>query len=378
MINWFLEGFIARDQATRRMALDDFPFTVGRGDDNALIVQSGEVSRRHAQFCATNADLKLEDLGSTNGTFVNRQRITQTTLLKHGDIIRFGNMEYRVIAKADLTQLPTQSDPDETNLSVTPFDQTTVPEGMSRLKEMLDKQLLRPVFQPIVQNDGSLLGYELLGRGAHPLLPELPLELFKLAESAGLEMEISEMFRELGAQVMEAQNRPDLNLFMNTHPAELLDPDRLFRSLRELRFRYPHQKMTIEIHEQAVSDLSAMKKLMMRLRALNYQVAYDDFGAGQSRLIELVDASPDVVKFDISLIRDIDKAPAARVQMLRMLLNMCQEMKIDTLAEGVSRKEEARACAKLQFSLVQGFFFGRPKAMKPSVTEKNDKFIKSM
>lgn len=359
LINWFIEGYITSDQTTRRLEIDKFPFYVGRDDKNELVVHSGEVSRKHAQFLLDGQSLKLEDLGSTNGTFVNRQRLTQSLELHHGDILRFGNMEYRVIAADDLDQLKQPEDPEATCLSMKAFDASVVPEGISRIRELLDQHMVAPVFQPIVDLNGHSVGFELLGRGAHPDLPVAPVELFALAESAGLEIELSEVFRKEGLKAA-VDSGIETDFFVNTHPAELEDPDRLIHSIWGLRDNYPDMQLTLEIHEQGVTDTQKMKELQSKLRELDIEIAYDDFGAGQSRLVELVEATPKVVKFDICLIRDIHKATEARLKMLRLLMQMCREMGVKTLAEGVGCKEEADVCVDLKFDLMQGFHYGKP------------------
>src|SRR2546423_3514337 len=50
-----------------------------------------EVSRRHAAIRSEGGSLAIEDLGSTNGTFVNGERITVVTVLRHGDSVRLGD-----------------------------------------------------------------------------------------------------------------------------------------------------------------------------------------------------------------------------------------------------------------------------------------------
>jgi predicted component of type VI protein secretion system len=71
--------------------------TIGReGCDLNLIDQ--EVSRRHAAIRSADGSLAIEDLGSTNGTFVNDERITGTRVLSHGDTVRLGNTVWTVRA----------------------------------------------------------------------------------------------------------------------------------------------------------------------------------------------------------------------------------------------------------------------------------------
>jgi len=69
--------------------------TVGRSADNEIVVNDAEVSRRHARILhqqdAAGSKFLLEDLGSTNGTFVNGLRCNTLTPLADGDIVEFGD-----------------------------------------------------------------------------------------------------------------------------------------------------------------------------------------------------------------------------------------------------------------------------------------------
>ena len=162
--------------------------------------------------------------------------------------------------------------------------------------------------------------------------------MFLAASQLDLESELSAMLRLAGLQYgTKIPNAP--NLFLNTHPAELVTCG-LLKSLRHIREIYPEQPITLEVHEAAATDATMMKKLREELNALRMQLAYDDFGAGQSRLVELMAVSPDVVKFDMTLIRDINLAPPRQQQMLANLVRMVREMGIKALAEGVETEAE--------------------------------------
>lgn len=64
-----------------------------------------------------------------------------------------------------------------------------------------------------------------------------------------------------------------------------------------------------------------MSDIKNHLHALKVGLAFDDFGAGQARLLELSEVSPDILKFDICLIHDIDSTSPARQHMVEMLVN---------------------------------------------------------
>ncbi|MBK8903395.1 MAG: FHA domain-containing protein [Anaerolineaceae bacterium] len=67
------------------------PQTIGRSANNAIVINDAEISRRHAQLTPQGSSFVIEDLGSTNGTFVNGIRLNQPTMLKHGDSVEFGD-----------------------------------------------------------------------------------------------------------------------------------------------------------------------------------------------------------------------------------------------------------------------------------------------
>ncbi len=64
--------------------------TIGREAGNAIIINDAEVSRKHTQFVLQGGKVIVTDLGSTNGTFVNNQRLTGQHILQSGEIISLG------------------------------------------------------------------------------------------------------------------------------------------------------------------------------------------------------------------------------------------------------------------------------------------------
>jgi EAL domain-containing protein (putative c-di-GMP-specific phosphodiesterase class I) len=116
----------------------------------------------------------------------------------------------------------------------------------------------------------------------------------------------------------------------------------------------------VEIHEGSIVNVASIVELKTALRDRGMRIAYDDFGAGQARLLELGEAPPDLLKFDIRFIRGIGEAPVSRRRLLRSLVDITRDLGAESLAEGVETAEEAAACAELGFTRAQGFFFGAP------------------
>jgi hypothetical protein len=73
--------------------------TIGRSPDNDVFLDDVTVSRRHAVLVQSEGEIQIEDLGSLNGTFVNRRRIDSATRLESGDEVQIGKYRLSFISK---------------------------------------------------------------------------------------------------------------------------------------------------------------------------------------------------------------------------------------------------------------------------------------
>jgi len=357
MDQWFIEGYFDGDDVMRRLKVSPLPFRMGRQDGLELTLAGNGLSRTHAELYEDGGMLMIRDLDSTNGTFVNHKIVRGERALRHGDVVHLGDAEFRVVGQDKrVNDNPTGTMMLDSLQSLS----NRLPTGTRELRELIDQGTAIAAYQSIVNaGDGDVYAWEVLGRGNHPELPQSPGELFRIAESANLEIELSELLRIKGLE-MAMPHAHAQRLFLNTHPAELKDAKRLLRSLRELQERYSGRSLVLEIHEQGVTDLDAMAELRGTLESMSIELAYDDFGAGQARLLELIEAPPSYLKFDMAFIRNIDRAPEAKLDMVSALIAMARKMDIRTLAEGASREEEVKACQSLGFDFIQGYFYGKP------------------
>ena len=77
-------------QAGETVSLDDAPILIGRGNDAAIRLDDDYVSTRHARIASSGDQWFVEDLGSTNGTYIGSHRLTQPTTLTLGSKVRIG------------------------------------------------------------------------------------------------------------------------------------------------------------------------------------------------------------------------------------------------------------------------------------------------
>lgn len=348
---WFLSGPTQPGDAVVHTPVDGNPYIVGRKTGVSLKLQFRTVSGNHASLWVEDGALFLRDLGSTNGTFVNGNRVEKDSTVKvsEEDLIHFAEAPFRVRRQSPtgMTAGTIAENVCDQALALVQFDR------------LMSERLVKPHFQPIVlMGDDSAIGFEILGRGSVFGLESVSA-MFQAAEQLNLEVELSRMLRWEGIRVgRDLPDRPAL--FVNTHPREMEDGPALIESLGKVREMTGNTDLVLEIHESSVTNPTLMKSLHSAMNELGIQLAYDDFGAGQARLAELIAARPDFVKFDISLIRAIDSAGQQRRKMLQTLVQMVRDLDIRALAEGIETDAEAEVCREIGFDLAQGFFFGRP------------------
>lgn len=71
--------------------------TIGRARDCDLILQDTYLSSRHARVVNDDGDLSIEDLGSTNGTYVNQELVKSRVHLERGDVVQVGGVLFEVV-----------------------------------------------------------------------------------------------------------------------------------------------------------------------------------------------------------------------------------------------------------------------------------------
>jgi len=353
-----LESVAEGSLELRRLALHPLPFRIGRRPGLELVLPSNRVSKMHASIYEQDDTLHIRDHDSRNGTFVNHKRVTAAEI-GEGDILHVGDFEFRIGRDSGPSANDEGTGATATYIPFTLSHQFL--EGARAMKELLSRGDVTVELQPIVYADsGEVAAWEALGRGTHPALPRGPVELFRVAESIRAEIELSRLLRRRAVELVA--ERAVGNLFLNTHPSELNEPG-LVDSIETLRELAPQLDLTLEIHESALAQPNVMARLRDRLAEMNVRLAYDDFGVGQARLLELAEAPPHYLKFDRRFIEGIDQAPASRRRLVASLVAAARELLAKTVAEGVETAAEAEVCKSLGFNLAQGYHFGRPTAI---------------
>lgn len=118
--------------------------SVGRGSDNDVVLGSKEVSRNHAQLTVLNGQLYVKDLASSNGTFINDERITanESKHLAASDILGFASFSFQVIAPV-AAMTTEQVEVDKPTLMLSPDTEIApIVEAESVVKETIITEML--------------------------------------------------------------------------------------------------------------------------------------------------------------------------------------------------------------------------------------------
>jgi EAL domain-containing protein (putative c-di-GMP-specific phosphodiesterase class I) len=122
----------------------------------------------------------------------------------------------------------------------------------------------------------------------------------------------------------------------------------------------PIERLILEVTEgEAIADHAKFAGLLNTYRGMGLKVAIDDFGAGISGLNLLADFQPDQIKIDMNLVRGIER-DGPRQAIVRAIMQVCWDLGIDVIAEGVESTEEYLWFARHGVRLFQGYLFAKP------------------
>jgi EAL domain-containing protein (putative c-di-GMP-specific phosphodiesterase class I) len=239
-----------------------------------------------------------------------------------------------------------------------------------RLDEDLRGALQRNEFvvhyQPRLNlESGQIVGMEALLRWQQPgrgLVP--PLDFLPFAERTGLIVPIGEWVLRRACQQLRAwqdQGMTSLALSVNLSMHQLEHPGLLdcVRSILEETGIAP-ECLELELTESAVmKDVETCIGILHELKDLGLSISIDDFGTGYSSLAYLKRLPVNALKIDRSFVTDI-ALTANDAAIVAAIVTVAHQLKLTTVAEGVSSQAQLGVLGQLGCDEVQGFLFSRP------------------
>ncbi len=218
---------------------------------------------------------------------------------------------------------------------------------------------IKTVYQPIVDvKTKCISGYEALTRTLDDKFFSDPASLFSMARQASRVKELDKLCVD-SALKMGQGILQDKKLFLNLNHETLLDPV-LMKTLFSEKGEIDFKSIVIEITEQSIlRSFEKMRDALFELKEQGVSVAIDDVGGGAVSLRDVALLKPDYIKFDRSLIRQIDTNVTKQQIVLSMIL-FANGIHAKTTAEGIETKEELETVTMCGVNLVQGYFLARP------------------
>jgi diguanylate cyclase (GGDEF)-like protein len=262
------------------------------------------------------------------------------------------------------------------------FDQEMRAEVMrqlqfeDRVRLAVHEGLFSVHYQPIVNAEGILIGFEALLRWTDPVLGVVPPNVFiPVAERCGLIVPLGRWVLEQAcheAAGWQASAGGGVKISVNVSPVQLTSPDfvaLVTETLANSRLR--HEFLDIELTESVlVEHAGRASEVMQQLRSLGVRLSIDDFGTGYSSLSYLRDLPVHRLKIDRSFVRDIVHSEGGRA-LIESMIEMGRTLKLKVLAEGVETAEQFEILRAAGCDEIQGFITSKaiPAAQAQTMVE---------
>lgn len=218
-------------------------------------------------------------------------------------------------------------------------------------------------FQPIINlRDKSGSYYEVLARLHDDQGLIMPSHIFPVIIAEGLETEFdTAIIRQIATQLGNGVIPDKASLSINLDGMSLVH-DSILQEVLKLKPYLLNRKIVLEVTETAlITEMREANAMLGQLRQAGFKIALDDFGSGYSSLRYLSSMPVDIIKFDISMVRDLERSDGQQKiveDVARMILSAGYQL----VAEGVETPALLERVRALGFTHAQGFLFDRPMA----------------
>lgn len=261
---------------TGPIRLSRFPCTIGRSRDCEPRLNLHRISRRHLRLSVEQNRLLVEDLGSTNGTFVNDERVSSPTTLRPGDSLHIADYAFRV-AEAEQSGTPGARLGGEpgTLAGQTIAGFTEDPDGFPvqapQLYELLNDFLLEPMAVEVRVEDGPSDALLVFGRSKHARLAAGHDRLSRMARQLGEEARYHGILRELAMEAADNAGLDSRLIILPVDALEVEDAAVLLHELSELTKRFRRLRLGCHINPSELDPIT-LKQLRKSLKASSIEL----------------------------------------------------------------------------------------------------------
>lgn len=245
---------------------------------------------------------------------------------------------------------------------------------LTEIADAMAQGQIKAWFQPQVStDDGQISGFEALARWDHPdrgLI--LPSDFLPAIAEQNLFGQLNEIVLSQALRAIRDWEKAGIKIpqvAVNFSSQDLENPKLSDKVRWELdRFGLSPNRLCVEILEDviAASENDVVVRNVAALSELGCRIDLDDFGTGNASLTNVRRFDVDRVKIDRSYVTRLDRDPDQQ-QMVSAVLNMAENLNIETVAEGVETIGEHAMLAQLGCGHVQGFSIARPMPFEETI-----------
>jgi diguanylate cyclase (GGDEF)-like protein/PAS domain S-box-containing protein len=258
-------------------------------------------------------------------------------------------------------------------------------EAEKIVEKAFEKKLFKFCFQPYFKSeDFSIAGFEsLVGIVDENGAVYPPIKFIDYLENSKYITKFEEWALEEISQKIKKFNslndKKDITISLNLSPKGLLGyslnltsdglSDKNFvERLKSLPVEVQNS-LVIEITERnVIKDMEKFKKIFKDIKDLNknIKIAIDDFGTGYSSLAYLRDLTIDILKIDMSFVRNIARS-RQDLSLVKFIIGLAKDLGLKTIAEGVETEEQVKLLSLLGADYLQGFYFAKPMSEEEAI-----------
>lgn len=257
---------------TGPVRLTRFPCTIGRSRECEPRLNLHRISRRHLRLQLEEDRVIVEDLGSTNGTFVNEERISAPSELKPGDRLHIADYAFRVESYAEIDQRTSEraGRPDTlAGQTIAGFteDPTGFPVQAPQFYELLNDSLLDPMAIETAVDGGPKDALLVFGRSTHSTLTAGHDRLVRMARQLGEEARYHEILRELAAEAADNAELDNRLIILPIDAFEVEDAAVLLQEIGNLAKRFRRLKLACRVDPSELdgTTLAQLRKSLEKL-----------------------------------------------------------------------------------------------------------------
>ena len=303
-------------------------------------------------------------------SFVVRKGNASHSVLVHLGVYEVNEPDIKISVMFDRAHMALSSIRDQYKTHIAYYDDNMREKVLwnqhisSQLHNAIKERQLQPYLQPIVDQNGTIVGAEALVRWIHPtdgfLSPAMFVPVF---ENNGMISEVDQYMWQCACEILARWEKEGIDRFIsiNISPKDFyfMDVAEVIKNLAK-QYSISPGKLRIEITETVMmADINTRMSLLHDLKQNGFYVEIDDFVSGYSSLNMLKDMPVDLLKIDMAFLSKSNNEQKAE-KIIHNIINMSYDLGISPLSEGVETETQYHMLSQMGCQLFQGYYFAKP------------------